>query len=157
MTRLNARAHIAVVGTKEEVDEAAIKYGWQYTIKPLCDDEDLIVAVVDFNTRDIFAIIGTAWEVFPIRETIINYSRYGKIFDLDARKLEDLFFPEYESPTEGMNPRVEAENISHWCKMLDMGFGFSWEHLKGMLTFCELNELYDQATIIQSELDKIKG
>lgn len=157
LVRLNARAHITVVGTKEEIDDAAIKFGWQYTIKPLCEDEDIIVAAVDLNSHDIFAIIGTDWEVWPIRETVINYSRYGKIFTLKSTKLEDLFFPEYEGVHAGMNARLEAENVSHWCRMLGLGFGFSWEQLKDMLTFCEINELLDQAILIQGELDKIKA
>jgi len=156
MIRLNARAHITVVATKEEIDDAAIKFGWQYTIKPLCEDEDIIIAAVDLNSHDIFAIIGTAWEVWTVRETLINYSRYGKVFTLDSPKLEVLFFPEYESLKKGVNARLEAENISHWCKMLELGFGFSWEQLKDMLTFCEHNELYDEATLIQGELDKMK-
>ena len=156
MIRLNARAHITVVATKEEIDDAAIKFGWQYAIKPLCDDEDTIVAAVDINTRDIFAIIGTAWEVWPVRETLINYSRYGKVFNLENQKLERLFFPDYEGVTQGMNPHLEAENVSHWCNMLELGFGFSWTQLKTMLTFCEINDLFDQAILIQEELDKMK-
>lgn len=157
MSRVYNRGHITVVGSKEMLDEAAVKYGWFYSIKPLCADDAMVIAAVDFHTNQIFCIIGTLWELQNIRETVINYSRYGKLIPLDSPKLEALFFPEYESNIKGKNPRILAENVSHYCSMLELGFGFGTDLLEDMLVFCQLNELYEQANQIQSELDKTQA
>lgn len=153
IARLNKRAHITVVGTKDELDAAAVTFGWQYDIKPLCEAKDTVIGVIDYNTNDVFAIISNSWEVWTVREQIISNSRYNKVFELDSPKLQSLFFPDYQGIKEGLNAQVEAEQISHWCKMIDNGFGFSWDHLKYMMDFCELNELYDQAAQIKTKLD----
>lgn len=154
MERVFQRRHVAVVGIKEQVDDMASKYGWNYIIKPLCEQDALVIVAVDINKREIFCVLGTIWQLQNIRETVINYSRYGKLLPYDSIRLENLFIPEYESLSPEYNARVQAENVSHYCNMIDYGFEFGKEILEDMLIFCEHNELYSQASKIKEQLEK---
>jgi hypothetical protein len=150
------REHIAVIGTTEELEAAASTYDWRFIFSHEFEHDALLLAGINLNTREIVVLTDTRPEMEGIRETIINYSRYGRYYDLnrsnDRLKLEDLFSSEYTWTAPGVNPRVLAENINRWCNMLEEGFKFSRASLEVMKQFCELNELYTQCALINENL-----
>jgi hypothetical protein len=155
--RLLKREHIVVIarGGRMELEEAAVRYGWQDESTRSYEPDAVLLAAVDLNTRTIFEVVSQASQYEGIRETFINYARYPKVFVLDQEpaKLEKLFFPEYLSPLPSVNPTVLAENISHWLDMLQLGFEFKETTLQWMLEFCHHNELFSQCALIRYHLD----
>lgn len=149
--------HIAVIGTKEQLDEAAVRYGWSYAYSVQAPPTAMTIAAVNFNTRQIILVLDGQSGLEGIRETIINYSRYGRFYDLgeENKKLEDLFFPEYEWVKPDVNTRVLAENMDRWTRLIEAGFEFSKPSLEVMKSFCESNELYRECALVQTKLDEI--
>lgn len=154
MGRIFLRKHVAVVGIKEQIDEVLSTYGVTYAIKPLCEQDATVIVGIDINKKEVFCILGIIWQLQNVRETLINYSRYSKLLTCESRKLEDLFMSEYVSLSPEYNAHVQAENISHYCDMVEYGFEFARPILEDMLVFCENNELYSQATKIKEQLER---
>lgn len=150
---ISKREHIVVIGSKEMLDEACVRYGLSYNMEPLCEQTAKIMAAVNYNTRKIMTLTSISVEFETIRELIFNYARYNKVFPVLGSKMESLFIDKFEWNRPGINPNVLAETISRWVDMIEMGFLFKKESLEVMLEFCQLNELYSQCALIQEQLD----
>ena len=67
------REHVAVIGTKEELDAAAVHYGWTYLFREPVDQNVLLIAAVNFNSNQIVVYVDTHCDHEAVRETIINF------------------------------------------------------------------------------------